>query len=1009
MRKLLLTCMMSLGIGASAQIVVNEGFDTSTFPPAGWSTASAAFTRTTSSSYYCNGSGAARKELYGTGSNASSYMMYSSTMSSGQQIDVSFNYSAKPYGSSYVVAGNMRVEYSADGGTTWNLIGSQVDFTDPVTSCTAFTGAIPAGAVPVDSDFRFRITGNRTSANTGNSDWYLTLDDIQLTQTGSCYAPTALTPGGVTANSASVSWTAPATAPASYDIYYSTSNTAPLSTTAPVLTGITTTSETINGLNANTGYYVWVRSSCGTSDKSSWAGPIYVFTGYCVPTGGASSTSYYLNNITTSTPGFTNLSYTASSYTAYVDNSSVSFSGIAGGNIDYSLKTAGGSTYYYYIWVDWNKDLDFNDADETMLATTTYSATSTGSFAIPAGQALGSYKARIGVSYSGAITACGPAPYGNYVDFTLDVITPPTCMSPTALNITGFTANSASVSWTAPSTAPANGYEIYYSTSNTNPTSSTVPILTGISNTTSDIPGLSANTNYYIWVRSKCSSSDQSAWSTPVNLYTGYCVPTGGSSSTTYYLNNITTNTVGYSNLGYTASQYSAYTDNAATVFSGTPGGNIDYLLKASGGSTYYYYIWVDWNNDLDFADNGEGMLATTSYSATSTGSFAIPAGQALGNYRARFGVSYSGAITACGPAPYGNYVDFTLNVTTPPTCISPTAVTISNIATDTADVSWTASTTPPASGYDIYYSTSGTAPTASTVPLLSGVSGTSQTISGLNPATLYYVWVRSHCTTTDISVWSASASFVTACVTAQSLNENFDSTAENGLPACWTSIGSNAGYAKVMAYASAGTGSAISTPNGLYIYTSGSSTGMISTPELANLQSNNFVIKFKGRANYTAGGVVQIGYLTNPSDTSTFVEIGSYTASGTTTVDDYTLNITGVPAGVNKLVLKHTGSPANSVLIDDFVYQAANLATSETELKDKAVKLHPNPFTDIVNISDVSKVKSVSIIDLAGRLVKTIESPSSVLQLGDLKQGMYLAVLNMKDGSKQTIKIIRK
>ncbi|WP_343608022.1 T9SS type A sorting domain-containing protein [Chryseobacterium oranimense] len=84
-------------------------------------------------------------------------------------------------------------------------------------------------------------------------------------------------------------------------------------------------------------------------------------------------------------------------------------------------------------------------------------------------------------------------------------------------------------------------------------------------------------------------------------------------------------------------------------------------------------------------------------------------------------------------------------------------------------------------------------------------------------------------------------------------------------------------------------------------------------------------------------------------------------------------------------------------------------LATSEVSQAKNDLKAYPNPFADVLNISDISKVKSVSIVDVAGRVVKTIENPSSTLQLGDLKQGLYLVTLNMKDGSKQTIKAIKK
>jgi hypothetical protein len=84
-------------------------------------------------------------------------------------------------------------------------------------------------------------------------------------------------------------------------------------------------------------------------------------------------------------------------------------------------------------------------------------------------------------------------------------------------------------------------------------------------------------------------------------------------------------------------------------------------------------------------------------------------------------------------------------------------------------------------------------------------------------------------------------------------------------------------------------------------------------------------------------------------------------------------------------------------------------LGTSEITKAKNEIKIYPNPFAEVLNISKVDQVKSVFVLDISGRLVKTIENPSSVLHLGDLKQGMYLVVLNMKDGTKQTMKAIKK
>lgn len=84
-------------------------------------------------------------------------------------------------------------------------------------------------------------------------------------------------------------------------------------------------------------------------------------------------------------------------------------------------------------------------------------------------------------------------------------------------------------------------------------------------------------------------------------------------------------------------------------------------------------------------------------------------------------------------------------------------------------------------------------------------------------------------------------------------------------------------------------------------------------------------------------------------------------------------------------------------------------LATSDVQATKNTIKLYPNPFTDVLNISDAANVKSVAISDISGRLMKVIDNPGSELRLGELKQGMYLVTLMMKDGSKQTIKTIKK
>lgn len=89
------------------------------------------------------------------------------------------------------------------------------------------------------------------------------------------------------------------------------------------------------------------------------------------------------------------------------------------------------------------------------------------------------------------------------------------CVRPTNVYADVVTENSATLYWTAPTPAPASGYDYYYTTSTTAPTATTTPTGSVAAGVTSvAIPsGLTSGTTYYVYVRSKCSGTSLSAWS----------------------------------------------------------------------------------------------------------------------------------------------------------------------------------------------------------------------------------------------------------------------------------------------------------------------------------------------------------------------------------------------------------------------------------------------------------------------------------------------------------------
>jgi|GEM_PF-3273751 len=81
-------------------------------------------------------------------------------------------------------------------------------------------------------------------------------------------------------------------------------------------------------------------------------------------------------------------------------------------------------------------------------------------------------------------------------------------------------------------------------------------------------------------------------------------------------------------------------------------------------------------------------------------------------------------------------------------------------------------------------------------------------------------------------------------------------------------------------------------------------------------------------------------------------------------------------------------------------------LGVSNTAISKLSV--YPNPFHDVLKISDAQNVKSVFVSDMAGRQVKTL-APAAELNLSGLTEGVYIVNLQMKDGSVQSFKVIKK
>ncbi|WP_160136228.1 T9SS type A sorting domain-containing protein [Chryseobacterium sp. c4a] len=357
--------------------------------------------------------------------------------------------------------------------------------------------------------------------------------------------------------------------------------------------------------------------------------------------------------------------------------------------------------------------------------------------------------------------------------------------------------------------------------------------------------------------------------------------------------------------------------------------------------------------------------------------------------------------------------------------CIAPTTNAATAITSNSAQISWTVPASNQTTSYDIYYSTSATTPAGNVNPNHSNVPGTSYTLNNLSPSTTYYYWVRANCSTaTSKSVWSFVKSFTTLCGSVvPSYTHNFDVFPGN----CW---------ANALSGGTPDTGSTGSTTywfqynflNGaanasarMNIYGS-NKTGWLKTVAFDlsaggyKVKFNYGVTKYSGTTSSAMDSDDVVHFLISSDNGNTWSILQTWDANNTpsNTSNEYTFNLANYMSANTVFAFYGSTGSTNGGLdynfyVDDFTVENAQLSTSEVNSPVKKASVHPNPFKDILYISDTRDIKSVTVTDTTGRTVKTEEGSVKELDLSRLNSGLYFVTLYFKDGSHSTVKTIKK
>src|SRR5690606_31410047 len=161
-----------------------------------------------------------------------------------------------------------------------------------------------------------------------------------------------------------------------------------------------------------------------------------------------------------------------------------------------------------------------------------------------------------------------------------------------------------------------------------------------------------------------CLMSEEEHFSNVVSheIITYYCAAAANSGDYES-ISNITF--AGINNNSSSTTGYEDFTHVTTDVISGN-----QYSFSASfTGESYssdQVLVWIDFNNDGDFNDQGELVLQTATSSSPWTGNITIPENVSLGNKRIRIrlhDVSSMPNYTPCGNSFYGQVEDYTINI----------------------------------------------------------------------------------------------------------------------------------------------------------------------------------------------------------------------------------------------------------------------------------------------------------------------------------------------------------
>jgi hypothetical protein len=293
-------------------------------------------------------------------------------------------------------ASSYTLDYKESSSGTWINLGTGIS-----SSSYTLSGLNPS------TSYDWRVSSNCTGKNSAfNSNGFTTLS--------ACSDPSTLLYTTKGQGAVQLQWTA-VTGAVLYDVDYKLNSSGTWVSTS----GTNTNSINISGLSA--GVYDWrVRANCLSGTGSYVAS---AFTVYCTSIG-SSTTAAYIDNVVLGA-----ISRSSASDGGYYNGTSASSSVKPGSS--YTITVSSGysgskKNTYFRVYIDYNRDGDFDDAGETAGQASTKSTGNLNiSFTVPGTASLGLSRLRVIMSPSGYQSACGAYSSGETEDYSLIITNTP--------------------------------------------------------------------------------------------------------------------------------------------------------------------------------------------------------------------------------------------------------------------------------------------------------------------------------------------------------------------------------------------------------------------------------------------------------------------------------------------------------------------------------------------------------------------------------------------------------